>query len=522
MSEFIIRKFLASNLSFLDPDLTLVGEEYRLPNENGSSGYIDILARDIYDNFVIIEIKRSDQTARQAILEVYKYAGLLKQKFHILDAYIRIVIVSTEWKELLVPFSDFAKDSSYHVEGYWLTVDEEFQPRAKEKIEPLANPLPLQVIDSHLIYCYGTAASRRKGISVLGKRLKRLGAPSYVMVEMEPADDTPAYVYRYIAYLAIKREPLEYYSSLTNAMDLMQECDELRSQGCEDEEILRAVESRLLCLITKTNFPDELGTGDSEQFFSLINSGRWVVTKVHRNNFFSDDRIFDNERILRILMGDTGASEVTYLDFGSSKSKARLRTVFSHLKNLFSDQPNWLSAVEVIHKELSESDCDFEFTTTVYHPAESILWTLHRIRHFAKYHAATPLAYVPHFSINVIYFDQRQTQVVYLGTIKWNGQPVDSAAFFRQVLKGNMSMIATIRDLYPRFESKAMKGLNLFHSADRMILVSGSLVEEQPLLKHPAETAANDSHSLLDFIGHEFEALQMVDLFFDETSFVYP
>jgi DNA repair protein RadC len=68
------------------------------------------LAEDFYQHFVIIEIKRSDQkakeTAKEAIHQVLKYVGLFKQQMKVKESEIRICIVLTDWDELIVSFSD--------------------------------------------------------------------------------------------------------------------------------------------------------------------------------------------------------------------------------------------------------------------------------------------------------------------------------------------------------------------------------------------------------------------------------
>jgi RecB family endonuclease NucS len=66
-AEHIIRDWLVANPEFIEPGLQIVKKEYYLPDEIGTSGFIDILAKDIYNNFVIVEIKRSDPAARQTL-----------------------------------------------------------------------------------------------------------------------------------------------------------------------------------------------------------------------------------------------------------------------------------------------------------------------------------------------------------------------------------------------------------------------------------------------------------------------
>ncbi|MGH1525960.1 endonuclease NucS domain-containing protein [Leifsonia sp. L25] len=75
--EHILRDDLAQRLDLIADDLTLIQVEYPLPNAEGARGSIDILARDVRGDLVVIELKRSDQTARQALHELEKYVALL-------------------------------------------------------------------------------------------------------------------------------------------------------------------------------------------------------------------------------------------------------------------------------------------------------------------------------------------------------------------------------------------------------------------------------------------------------------
>lgn len=64
MREDDIRRYLARHLELLERGLTLLKEEFPLANPAGAGGRIDILARDSFGQFVLIEIKRSDKAAR--------------------------------------------------------------------------------------------------------------------------------------------------------------------------------------------------------------------------------------------------------------------------------------------------------------------------------------------------------------------------------------------------------------------------------------------------------------------------
>ena len=121
--EIIYRKKLAKNLKIIEQGLSLIEEEYPLPNPIGTKGYIDILAKDIYNNIVIIEIKRSQTASRQAIHELSKYIALIKHNEGIPPHHIRCILISTHWEELRFPFFEFLQETNYQLMGYHLNSD---------------------------------------------------------------------------------------------------------------------------------------------------------------------------------------------------------------------------------------------------------------------------------------------------------------------------------------------------------------------------------------------------------------
>src|ERR1043166_8531302 len=102
VTEAQLRDALSKRLDLLEPGLTLRAVEFRLPNRHGASGSIDILATDRFSATVIIEIKKTNQTARQALHELHKYLALIKHDHGLRDSQLRCIVVSTEWHELLI------------------------------------------------------------------------------------------------------------------------------------------------------------------------------------------------------------------------------------------------------------------------------------------------------------------------------------------------------------------------------------------------------------------------------------
>ncbi len=92
--ENIIRDNLATNLEVLEKGLVLLDKEHPLPNAIGGKGSIDLLAKDQVGKYVIIELKRSDSAARQALFEVLKCMPLFREKHGIKTHEIRCLIIT--------------------------------------------------------------------------------------------------------------------------------------------------------------------------------------------------------------------------------------------------------------------------------------------------------------------------------------------------------------------------------------------------------------------------------------------
>ena len=125
MKESALRDLIAQKISQLKPGLTLLQKEQYIPGEHGTKSFIDLYARDEKGRHVLIELKRSNTAARQALHEVSKYVEQVKQHFGAKDSEIFAIIASTEWGELLLPFSRFCEDAGFSIEKIQIDVTED-------------------------------------------------------------------------------------------------------------------------------------------------------------------------------------------------------------------------------------------------------------------------------------------------------------------------------------------------------------------------------------------------------------
>jgi hypothetical protein len=201
-NEAEIRDYLANNLSLIEPELEFIDKEVLLKNEFGAGGRIDILARDKFGIFVIIEIKKINKTAREAIHELLKYISLFQTTYGLSSDKCRCILLSTEWHELIVPFSTFSRSVSYHVDGYQLILDGKGIPIKKKRMELISEGEEKFIFPLHHVFLFESEEKRKKAVKRLEKILKKWGVQNYYSLSIDYRGVNSSIIMNFAQYLA--------------------------------------------------------------------------------------------------------------------------------------------------------------------------------------------------------------------------------------------------------------------------------------------------------------------------------
>ena len=191
MKESALRDLIAQKISQLKPGLTLLQKEQYIPGEHGTKSFIDLYARDEKGRHVLIELKRSNTAARQALHEVSKYVEQVKQHFGAKDSEIFAIIASTEWGELLLPFSRFCEDAGFSIEKIQIDVTEDYSDCQARPISPLATIRGRLIAPWHHIYWYTDKDALQRGIAAIEGAYSAKGIDDYVIVSFYLPDPSP-------------------------------------------------------------------------------------------------------------------------------------------------------------------------------------------------------------------------------------------------------------------------------------------------------------------------------------------
>ncbi|WP_175749832.1 endonuclease NucS domain-containing protein [Burkholderia pyrrocinia] len=169
-NEDELRDAIADKLHLLEPGLQYIDKNYAVQNLNGANGSLDILAKDKYGNFVVIEVKRSDAAARQALHELSKYVSLFLEDQQVDSQKIRCFVVSTDWHELDVPLSYFRESVDVDVKGF-LVEASGHTLKISERTLPSIDRLPKLCPDARFVF-FETEDLLRKSAEQLREKTK--------------------------------------------------------------------------------------------------------------------------------------------------------------------------------------------------------------------------------------------------------------------------------------------------------------------------------------------------------------
>jgi|GEM_PF-329150 len=394
MKEAEIRDLLSAQINVLEAGLELLDIEQYIPKtEHRTKCFIDLLGKDSSGKWVIIELKRSDGAARQAIHEIHKYLAGVKNYLGARDDEIRVFIVSTEWRELLTPFSEFVSDTSIEIEGMSIEYDKNTQSFKKKNIVPLNVTIGRVFSPWHELNLYKNKANLNKGIKSYKKICTLKGIDDFILVILKaPIDhhehcimataqsiagirgtalnkDLIAEItgkldrFDYIIYFVPQMLTEERYIDILKNIPFegnkdISQYDEYK----EDYNTLKGDEKlyALHSTVYESNpivYRDQDEIGNPAKFTNkLIEDEGWEILSIKRYGAFARNSILTDETILSEIGGEDGISGRILKRKVSLKNTAEMKAVKIALKECLANNEVWLT--NIIH-QLNEAKNDF-------------------------------------------------------------------------------------------------------------------------------------------------------------------
>ena len=485
--EHIIRDWLAAHPEFIEKGLQVVGKEHYLFDEMGSSGFIDILCKDLYNNFVIVEIKRSDSAARQTFTGVFKYAELIQNRYNARNSEIRIIIISTHWNEIIRAFSHICFKSRFAVQGLQIYINEHTKiPEVKEEVIPISTKtFSRKFMSSQILYLFHSVEKRQKVHTILSKKLEQANIPDFVTVDLNAPDDKQI-IYPYainVAFQKYSKDELLYSVSLLQGeshLDMQEE------EFDTEEDYLHYLEQVFIVSLEMSNCIDSLEAGSAEKFESIINVQNWEITALNRYGIFNTDPRYSRELLIKELKGHDGNSPNKFVGFSESNQKERISEIRSECQYSLGHTPHWSEFIEFILSGLEKSNEKFKIIVDVYNP-ESIVTAL-----YFTLIKGNP-DYLPLFLIFIDYPDLNKTEI-YKGEIKSLGTKPTLKLFTSENYDDVSNELLRVW-LTPENEIDAIK-MGLCYTVQKTVFIDDNEVSNQFIVIDDKEIIA-DTHQYI-------------------------
>ncbi|WP_186381700.1 endonuclease NucS domain-containing protein [Burkholderia sp. KBS0801] len=447
MSESELRDLIARDVSVLESGLTLLNKEQYIPNLLGTRSYIDLYARDRDGHHVLIELKRSNAAARDAIHEIHKYVEGVKQHFGARDDEIRVFVASTEWKELTVPFSRFATDTAMSVTGLQIHVDE-VDDISVTRVPVLPMSQGRFIAPWHDVNWYSDEDGLKKGLASIDACCQAKGIVDYIVIVLRPpkpihsehqakmraslmqiatmqglsvrpgAEVLPTY--GYIAYFAMHAlSASQYMAILKRDASALEEADNVLG-GMDDEEALQYLNESVSALEPRPD-NDHYEIGYPAKFSKYLDGDQCNVEVVRRYGMFERNTLLTDDDIISEVRGEDGATGQRFKRTLNVANRAHMAAARTDIARCLDQNPAWkshvLRALEDIEREFPEAD----IKVSIFNPATGI---------FTPYLVATReegLLFLPTYHVIV---HNPEPSRMYFGALQANG----SALTFKQLL----------------------------------------------------------------------------------------
>jgi hypothetical protein len=427
MNESNIRNYLAENLQLLQPDLKLIKKEYPLENPYGAKGFVDIVAKDQFGVIVVIEIKRSNKSSREALHELYKYSSLLIQELNLDVHKFRCILVSTSWHELLLPFSEFCQTVEYHVDGYKLSIEENMQMLAT-KVDLLPKSVSQDICQNHIFYLFEDRTSRNINLQKIINIVSFFGLKNFVLLEMEydmkfgPHKDQILFPFAY--YFA--------FSSLNDVekieIDVKQDIfSKINYYGLSHKKW--GFEEIVLMLINQklSKYVDDTEIGYPEKFASSLTAG-WQSVQVLRYGLFRKHKlVISDDDVVSLIKGVDGVNNHIFSVFMTPKHEQNWKYYLEKLFRFLEPNQVWITN---IMKFLSDLPQNSSVSIYIYDPRDIIL-------SLSALGSISSFSYMPEFEICVDNYVNNTVSVL-KGIVAWDGGtlPTDPKAIFENIIGG--------------------------------------------------------------------------------------
>lgn len=456
IKESELRDLICERIELIGNDLVVLNKEKYIPNTLGTKGFIDIYAKDKNNNHVLIELKRSNQAARQALHEVIKYAEGVKSHFGANDDEIKIIIASTEWSELLVPFSSLTHNTPFLLKGVKIHLNG--KDIITESIKPLKYNKGRFISPKYEVFWYKDESSLNKGIISIQKTLKESGIHNFLLSILKAEKPIPSPSKERRKGIILKIAQLNNIQTTDTATELFSyivflstqtmssiECLDIikrtQSKDIVDEVIYNIStmdEEEQVDFLYEYTFDfqniesDDVEIGNPAKFLLYLNTSGIKLHKLIREGFFELNKNLTDETILSELKGNKGNSAQTLQANIILDSNQQVNNLKKNIQKLLHNNLAWQNQILQILNEIEKNHPNSIIDLDIYHPRIGLFSIYYTIKNIDNQES-----YLPYYSLSVKN-EQGTTLKQYFGCLQENNSSIPFQDIIKKHYDGNI------------------------------------------------------------------------------------
>ena len=457
MKEAELRDRIADHIEVLEKGLVLLKKEKYIPNSLGTKGFIDLYAKDEKGNHVIIELKKSDASAREAIHEVFKYVEGVKSYLGAREHEIRVIVASTDWKELIVPFSRFVCDTKWDVKGLQI---EMASPTEINTFPVVVLPITNGrfIAPWHAMCWYLNENTLKKGIQSVEQSCKAKGIDDFIIMiirlahpatskkeaemkavimqmasqnGMKVKEDVELPVYEFVAYFAMQTLSKEKcLDILSSGKEQYKEAQEV-ILGMEESEVLCYLHESVVAL-QPSFYQDFYEIGYPAKIHDFIENMGHTIQEIRRYGIFEKNNLLSDATIISELFAEDGSTGQRLKKTVDVWNRANMESLRNEVKETLSENAVWRNHILRCLDEIEEEFPTAKIEISVYNPATGV---------FTIYLAVSKengILYIPSYFLAV--HDPEPVRVYY-GGLQDIGQSLPFQEILDKYYEGSLSAL---------------------------------------------------------------------------------
>ena len=438
MKESELRDALEQNIEIIELGLTLIKKEKYIPNSLGTRSFIDLYAKDQNGHHVLIELKRSDEASREAIHELHKYVQSVKSYLGARDDEIRVIVASTHWKELLVPFSRLLEDTKLSITGLNIEVNLKENIIRTSPIRPLEMNYGRFIAPWHSVYWYSNQENLDTGISSIESSWESKGMEDYVIAIIGVPDEftnhqQEALVQSLIASTGMTDDEAanmptlpkhNFIAYVASQMPTESQClNIIRSKNVPKEDLEDLVNIDgidrigflydIILNIRPYPWSEYAEIGTPAKFDALMEIPGFTLVDIKRYGAFSRNNLLKDDDILSDLHGYAGQSKQKLVRAVDTANRAHVSHARDSINACLADNSAWRHQMTGAFDEICIDFPDSEVSISISNPSMGIFTIYYMIKE-----GDIP-SYLPHYTISL---DEGNVKRFYYGCLVREGR----------------------------------------------------------------------------------------------------